>query len=196
MNKEFEKLKQEISKCNKCVLSETRINVVFGEGNPNAEILVIGEGPGKDEDLKGLPFIGRSGKLLDKILADCGFNRQEHAFIANIVKCRPPQNRAPFPEERLSCIPYLNKQIELIDPKIIILLGATALNGLIDKKLKITKVRGEWINWNGRLVMPTFHPSALLRNSNLKKDSWEDFKKVVEKYRELVDSKHFYATLF
>ena len=190
MNNEFEKLKAEVENCTKCSLSNSRTKVVFGEGNPEADILLIGEGPGYDEDIKGLPFVGRSGQLLDKILSACGFNRKEHVFIGNIVKCRPPQNRAPLPEERLACIPYLLKQIELINPKIIILLGATALQGLIDPNARISIERGNWKTWNNRLVMPTYHPAALLRNQNLKKDVWEDFKKVVLKYRELVNPKH------
>lgn len=190
MSSEFDLLKEEIVSCTKCVLAKGRTNVVFGEGPFNAKIMCVGEGPGHDEDIQGRPFVGRSGQLLDKILGVCGFNRKEHVFIGNIVKCRPPQNRAPFPDERASCLPYLMKQIEVIDPKIVILLGATALNGLVDPKLKITQVRGNWIEWNGRLAMPTFHPAALLRNPNLKKDSWEDFKKVIIKYRELVDPNH------
>ena len=190
---EFEVLKQEITQCTKCSLSKTRNNVVFGEGFRNAEIMCIGEGPGYYEDQQGKPFVGKSGQLLDKILEACGFNRKEHVFIGNIVKCRPPNNRDPLPEEREICIPYLYKQIELIDPEIIILLGATALKGLIDPNAKITKVRGEWISWNNRLVMPTFHPSALLRNTQLKKPVWEDFKKVVSKYRELVNKEHYSA---
>jgi len=190
MINDFELLKKEILVCQKCQLSKGRTNVVCGEGPFDAKIMCIGEGPGRDEDLQGRPFVGRSGQLLDKILSVCGFSRTENVFIGNIVKCRPPQNRAPFPEERATCIPYLHKQIEMINPKIIILLGATALNGLIDPLLKITKVRGNWLEWNGHIVMPTFHPSALLRNPNLKKDAWEDFKKVVAKYRELVNPAH------
>ena len=191
MMSEFEKLKTEVLSCSKCQLSRTRKNVVFGEGNPDAEIFLIGEGPGHEEDLTGRAFVGRSGQLLDKILAACGFNRKDHVFIGNIIKCRPPGNRVPLPEERSSCLPYLLKQIEIIHPKIIILLGATALNGLVDPKLRITKVRGSWIKWNDLWAMPTFHPSALLRNPNLKRETWEDFKKVVFKYRELVDSEHY-----
>ncbi|PKP22674.1 MAG: uracil-DNA glycosylase [Bacteroidetes bacterium HGW-Bacteroidetes-21] len=190
MNQEYEQLKKTVLACTKCRLSETRTQVVFGEGNPQGGILIIGEGPGRDEDLQGRPFVGRSGKLLDKILADCGFNRTNHVFIANIVKCRPPENRVPLPDEKAACIPFLMKQIELLDPKIILLLGATALNGLVDPKLKITKVRGQWMEWNNRLVMPVFHPSALLRNPNLKPETMEDFKKVVAKYREVIDPKH------
>ena len=187
---DFELLKQEVNQCTKCILSKTRTNVVFGEGSQNAKIMCIGEGPGYYEDQQGRPFVGKSGQLLDKILNVCGFTRKEHVFIGNIVKCRPPNNRDPLPEERESCLPYLYKQIEMIEPKIIILLGATALKGLIDPNAKITKVRGEWLNWNDRLVMPTFHPSALLRNEKLKRSAWEDFKKVVAKYREIVNENH------
>ncbi len=190
-NIEFVKLKEIVQKCNKCKLSETRNNVVFGDGNPNAEIFIIGEGPGYYEDKVGKAFVGKSGELLDKILEACGFSREKHVFIGNIVKCRPPENRNPLPEERDACLPYLYKQIELVNPKIIILLGATALKGLIDPDLRITKVRGNWIDWKGRLVMPTFHPAALLRNVNLKRDAWEDFKKIVAKYREIVDKSHY-----
>ncbi|MCK5168481.1 MAG: uracil-DNA glycosylase [Bacteroidales bacterium] len=187
---DFERLKQEVNQCTKCSLHKTRTNVVFGEGSQNAGIMLIGEGPGYYEDQQGRPFVGKSGQLLDKILDVCGFNRKEHVFIGNIVKCRPPDNRDPLPEERESCLPYLYKQIEMIEPKIIILLGATALKGLIDPNAKITKIRGEWLHWNDRLVMPTFHPSALLRNEKLKQPVWEDFKKVVAKYREIVNENH------
>ena len=190
---EFEVLRQAVNQCTKCSLSKTRNHVVFGEGFRKAEIMCIGEGPGYYEDQQGKPFVGKSGQLLDKILDACGFNRKEHVFIGNIVKCRPPNNRDPLPEEREICIPYLYKQIELIDPKIIILLGATALKGLIDPNAKITKIRGEWLTWNNRLVMPTFHPSALLRNTQLKRPVWEDFKKVVSKYRELINKEHYSA---
>ncbi|MEA3445753.1 MAG: uracil-DNA glycosylase [Bacteroidota bacterium] len=190
MDNDFESLREQILSCTKCHLSQTRTNVVFGEGNPKAKIMCIGEGPGYYEDKQGRPFVGKSGQLLDKILGVCGFTRKDHIFIGNIVKCRPPNNRTPTPEERNVCIPYLYKQIEMIDPNIIILLGATALQGLVDPNARITKVRGTWINWQNRLVMPTFHPSALLRNPNLKRDAWEDFKKVVHKYRELIDPAH------
>lgn len=188
---DFELLKQEVNQCTRCTLSKTRTNVVFGEGSQKAGIMLIGEGPGYYEDQQGRPFVGKSGQLLDKILDVCGFTRKEHVFIGNIVKCRPPNNRDPLPEERESCLPYLYKQIEMIDPKIIILLGATALKGLIDPNAKITEIRGKWLNWNGRLVMPTFHPSALLRNEKLKQPVWEDFKKVVAKYRDLINKEHY-----
>lgn len=188
---QFDILQDQVKNCTNCDLCKTRTNVVFGEGYRNAKIMCIGEGPGYYEDQQGRPFVGKSGQLLDRILEVCGFNREDHVFIGNIVKCRPPNNRDPLPEEREACISYLYKQIELINPRIIILLGATALKGLVDPNARITKVRGEWMEWKGRLIMPTFHPSALLRNEKLKRPAWEDFKKVVAKYRELVNVDHF-----
>lgn len=183
-------LAQEIRNCQKCPLWETRTNAVFGDGNLNSKIMLIGEGPGYYEDQQGRAFVGKSGQLLDKILAASGFTREQHVFIGNIVKCRPPNNRDPKPEERNACLPYLYEQIEYMNPQIIILLGATALKGLIDPNARITQVRGQWQQWQGRLVMPTYHPSALLRNQQLKRPVWEDFKNVVYKYRELVDPNH------
>jgi len=184
-------LRKEILQCRKCALTETRRHVVFGEGNPYAEILIIGEAPGRDEDLQGRPFVGKSGQLLDKILAACGFTRDEHVFIGNIIKCRPPNNRVPTPQEAEICIPWLYRQIELIDPRILILLGSTALKYMAGQEHRITRDRGTWIKLQGRLAMPVYHPSALLRNPSLKRDTWEDFKKVVFKYRELVNPNHY-----
>jgi DNA polymerase len=152
--------------------------------------MVIGEGPGEEEDKQGLPFVGKSGQLLDKILGAAGFSRNENVYIANIVKCRPPENREPEPGERSACLPFLLLQIEFIQPSILVLLGSTALKGLIDPQGKITQARGKWIEWNDFLVMPTYHPSALLRNPDLKKDVWDDMKQVVQKYREIVDPDH------
>ena len=183
-------LQEEALQCTKCQLAKSRNKLVFGEGNENAGIFIIGEAPGYDEDRQGRPFVGKSGQLLDKILAACGFKRQEHIYIGNILKCRPPGNRNPSPEEAASCMPYLLKQIEAVDPKIIILLGASALKHMIGPDLRITKIRGQWIEHNGRLFMPVYHPSALLRNPALKKETWEDYKNVVRKYRELVDKGH------
>ncbi len=190
IEKNFLNMTREVQNCKECELHSERKNAVFGMGNPYAEIMIIGEGPGQDEDLQGLPFVGKSGQLLDKILAACGFSREEHVYIANIVKCRPPQNRDPKPEERNACLPWLFKQISLIRPQILVLLGATAVKGLIDPEARITKIRGRWMEWENLLVMPTFHPSALLRNPELKKDVWEDFKLVVQKYQELIDPTH------
>ncbi|MGM0650342.1 MAG: uracil-DNA glycosylase [Bacteroidota bacterium] len=180
----------EVLECKKCRLSESRNKAVFGMGPVNANIFIIGEGPGADEDKQGLPFVGRSGQLLDKILDACNFTREKHVFIGNIVKCRPPGNRPPKPDEKEACLPYLMKQIEMINPPIIILLGGTALKGLIDPDAKITQLRGNWIEWNNRIVMPTYHPSALLRTPARKTEAWEDFKKVFHKYREIVDASH------
>jgi uracil-DNA glycosylase family 4 len=189
----LESLKQEILSCHRCPLAESRNNVIFGEGNAKAPIFIIGEAPGMDEDLRGRPFVGRSGQLLDKILAACGFNRMDHVFISNIVKCRPPGNRQPSGEEIRACIPYLIQQIDIVNPKILILLGATALKNLAGPDQRITRVRGTWLNWENRLAMPVYHPSALLRNPDLKRDTWEDYKKIVRKYRELVDPSHYSA---
>jgi len=186
----MEDLKQEVLSCTKCDLHKTRHNVIFGEGNTNARILIIGEAPGHDEDMIGRPFVGKSGQLLDKILAACGFTREKHVYISNIVKCRPPGNRVPSDQEAKTCIPYLMKQIELIDPLILLPLGASALRVFFGKEYRITQVRGNWLNWYNKLVMPVYHPAALLRNPNLKRDTWEDYKKIVLKYRELVDPQH------
>jgi len=187
----FESLKHEVLSCTKCPLHLSRTNVVFGNGNPQASIMLIAEAPGFYEDKSGIVFQGKSGELLDKILEASGFNRNEHLFISNIIKCRPPNNRPPTLPEKEACLPYLYQQIELINPQIIILLGATALKGLIDPNARITQVRGQWINWENRWVMPTYHPSALLRNPTLKRPVWDDFKAVVAKYRELVNPEHY-----
>jgi uracil-DNA glycosylase family 4 len=190
MLSEIAYLKTEVFNCTKCALAYSRNNVVFGEGNLHAKIFIVGEAPGRDEDIQGRPFVGKSGQLLDKIFTACGFSRGEHVFISNIVKCRPPDNRIPTPSEAATCMPFLLQQIELVNPKIIILLGSTALKYLIGLERKITRERGNWLNWQNRLVMPVFHPSALLRDPTLKRDTWEDFKKIVYKYRELVNPQH------
>lgn len=190
IEQDLKKLENEARVCTRCPLHDRRTQSVFGTGNPFSELMVIGEGPGEEEDKQGLPFVGKSGQLLDKILAAGGFSRQENVYIANIVKCRPPDNREPMPEERAACLPFLLLQIEIIRPSIIILLGATALKGLIDPNGKITQVRGKWMEWNHIHVMPTYHPSALLRNPELKKDTWEDIKLVVQKYQQVVDPTH------
>ncbi len=191
MNSDLQLLKQEILTCTKCNLSKTRNHVIYGEGNENAPILIIGEAPGRDEDLQGRPFVGKSGQLLDKILDACGFTREKHVFISNIVKCRPPDNRVPTTQEAVVCMPYLLKQIELINPIMLILLGATALKYMVGSEHRITRERGTWLNLQGRLAMPVYHPAALLRDPSLKRPTWEDFKKIVFKYRELVDPQHY-----
>ncbi len=193
MDQTIVSLKEEIEKCTKCELAKTRNHVIFGEGNSHARIFIIGEAPGYDEDLQGRPFIGKSGQLLDKILTACGFNREEHVFISNIVRCKPPGNRVPTPDEAAACMPWLLKQIELVDPMILILLGSTALKYMAGPQHRITRERGQWITCHNRLAMPVYHPAALLRNPSLKRETWDDFKKIVCKYRELVDPHHFSA---
>ncbi len=187
----FQQLKEEVLGCRKCGLARTRKHVIFGEGNIQAPVFIIGEAPGADEDRIGRPFVGRSGQLLDKILAACGFTRKDHVFISNIVKCRPPGNREPSREERETCMPYLVRQIAMVNPDILILLGATALKSLFGQDKKITQLRGTWIQCERRVAMPVYHPSALLRNPALKRDTWEDFKKIVFKYREIVNPDHY-----
>ena len=190
---DFYRLREKVLECTRCPLCHTRTNVIFGEGNPEAPVMIIGEAPGRDEDLQGRPFVGVSGQLLDKILAACGFAREKHLFISNIIKCRPPDNRVPTPAEAEVCMPWLMNQIEILDPKIIILLGATALKYMAGPEYRITRDRGRWITLNGRTAMPVYHPAALLRNPHLKRDTWEDFKKIVFKYREIVDPNHYSA---
>jgi DNA polymerase len=153
--------------------------------------MLIGEGPGADEDREGIAFIGKAGQLLDKILEACNFTRERHVYISNIVKCRPPGNRKPEKEEMAACLPYLEEQIELIDPAIVVAMGATALKGLKGGEPKITAERGKWQYLGTRLLMPTYHPAALLRNPTLKRPAWEDFKSIVRKYIELVDEGHY-----
>jgi len=178
----LDELNSLICNCTKCVLHKGRNKFVFGSGNPNADVMVIGEGPGAEEDKQGLPFVGRAGQLLTDILKAIKFSRDE-VFIGNIVKCRPPDNRTPLPEEMDTCIPYLAKQIELIKPKLILCLGLTAAKGLLKKKDSLTSLRGQVFEYEGIKTMVTFHPAALLRNPNWKKDCWVD----VQKFRKLYD---------
>jgi len=170
--------------CKKCPLHKSRKNFVFGSGNPNADIMCIGEGPGAEEDKQGLPFVGRAGQLLTEILKAIKFTRDE-VYIANILKSRPPENRTPLPEEMDACLPYLLKQIELIKPKLILCLGLTAAQALLKKKASLTSLRGQLYEFMSATVMVTYHPAALLRNPNLKKDCWEDVKKFRKLYDEL-----------
>jgi uracil-DNA glycosylase family 4 len=171
----------EIASCTACVLHEGRTNTVPGQGNPNRpDILFIGEAPGAEEDAQGIPFVGRSGRLLTKMIEAMGYTR-DTIFIANINKCRPPDNRAPTPAEMDVCLPFLKRQIVVLQPKVIVAMGATAVNGLLDlpKSMGITKVRGKWQSFEGIDLMPTFHPAYMLRNPNMKRPVWEDLKAVL-----------------
>jgi uracil-DNA glycosylase family 4 len=192
MNTEtLETLKKEVLVCKKCALRTGRHQVVFGSGNPQAPILLVGEAPGFEEDKTGVAFVGKSGQLLEKILAACNFSREKEVYMSNIVKCRPPHNRVPSVEEQAACFPFLQQQIEILQPKIIVLLGSTALKAFFGSSARITRQRGQWQQWFQYPVMPTYHPSALLRNPNLKRETWEDFKKVILEYRKRVAPDHY-----
>lgn len=175
------KLKNIVFQCKKCEISKTRKNVVFGEGDIKSPLIIIGEAPGEKEDEIGSPFVGRSGNLLSKMLESIGLKR-ERIFISNVVKCRPPNNRGPYVSEIKNCSPYLEKQIELIKPKIILTLGNFSSQFILDKKgIGISKIRGSLIPYRKNkdiIVLPTYHPSAILRNPNLKYDTWKDLKKL------------------
>ncbi len=175
----------EINACQMCGLGETRNKFVFGVGNPNADLLLIGEAPGAEEDKQGIPFVGRAGKLLTDILKAINFERDD-IYIANILKCRPPNNRDPKPAEREVCKPYLYKQIDLIKPKVILCLGKVAANVMFNNTESLTKMRGSVHELNGIKTMVTYHPAALLRNPNWKKPTWEDVQKLRKLYDELV----------
>ena len=175
----LEELRGEIGDCRRCKLHSSRTHVVFGVGNPNAKLMFVGEGPGRDEDLKGEPFVGRAGQLLTDIITKGMGLAREDVYIANVVKCRPPQNRNPEPDEVATCEPFLKKQIELIRPKIIVALGKFAVQTLLQSKVPITRLRGNWYTYMGIKLMPTFHPAYLLRNPADKKLVWEDIKKVI-----------------
>ncbi len=164
-----------IENCELCNLSLTRNKFVFGSGDSNADLLLIGEGPGEEEDSKGEPFVGKAGKLLDKILKSIGYTRDDNVFIANIIKCRPPENRNPLPSEVEKCTPYLIKQINLINPKLIVALGKVAGQTLINKNMLIKEMRKKTHHYNNIPLVVTYHPAALLRNPSLKIDVWEDF---------------------
>ena len=177
-------LADEVRACTKCGLSTTRTNTVFARGNPAAKLCFVGEAPGADEDAQGLPFVGRAGQLLDKMIAAMGLSPEGDVYVCNIIKCRPPENRRPTPEETAACIPYLHDQLANVSPKVIVALGNTAVQALLDTKLGITKLRGQWKLYRGILVMPTYHPSYLLREGpaqrTAKQEAWEDLQKVMK----------------
>ncbi len=181
----WQDLKKDCLACEKCELCKTRKNVVFGVGVENAEVLFIGEGPGEQEDLKGEPFVGRGGQLLDKFLDCVDLDRRKNIYIANIVKCRPPQNRDPLPAEQEACTGWLREQIRLMNPKIVVCLGRISAQQIISADFKVTVQHGEFIDKGGILYMGTFHPAALLRDPNKKPDAFADFLKLRDKIQEL-----------
>lgn len=182
--KSWETLEGACLNCRKCRLWETRTNVVIGVGNRNADIMFVGEGPGQQEDLQGEPFVGPAGKLLDKMLASIGLDR-EKVYIANIVKCRPPGNRDPHDDEQEACMNYLRYQLMLVKPKIIVCLGRIAATAIIDKDFKITRQHGRWTERKGYWFIATYHPSALLRDESKKRPAWEDLKLIRAKLDEI-----------
>ena len=175
----LQELRSQVEACTACDLCRTRTNTVFGTGNEHADIMFVGEAPGRNEDETGLPFVGAAGHLLDDYLTAVGLSRDE-VFIGNIIKCRPPNNRDPKPEEEDCCIHFLHSQIELIDPKLIVCLGRIAAKRLIDPNFQVTKQHGELFRYHGRLIMATFHPAALLRNPGNKAPTFSDFEKIYE----------------
>ncbi len=176
----LKQVQREVAMCRKCRLHEKRNKTVPGQGAEHPDVLFVGEGPGRDEDAQGIAFVGAAGKLLTNIISAMNYEREE-VFIANVVKCRPPENRKPLPDEMEACLPYLKAQIAELRPKIIVTLGATALEGLIGPPVSITRQRGKWLEFEGIPLMPTFHPSYLLRNQAAKRPVWEDMQDVLKK---------------
>lgn len=187
MEVSWDSLHGQIAACEKCALCRQIHNKVPGQGSGEAELMFIGEGPGADEDMQGLAFVGRAGQLLTKMIAAMGMDREE-VYICNVVKCRPPQNRTPTPEEAAACMPYLRAQFALVRPKVIVLLGATAARAVLGDQIRITRDRGVWVEKKGVWFMPTYHPAALLRDESKKKDAWHDLQSVREKLKELTNA--------
>jgi uracil-DNA glycosylase len=168
----------DIGDCTRCKLHRGRTKIVFGDGNPNADLVFVGEGPGRDEDAQGLPFVGRAGKLLTQMIEAMGLQRQD-VYICNVVKCRPPENRAPERDEVDTCSPFLLRQLDAISPKVIVCLGSVAAQTLLETNRGISHFRGEWLDFRGRKLMATYHPAYLLRNPNAKGEVWKDLQKVM-----------------
>lgn len=177
-------LSEQLTDCQKCRLCEHRNHIVPGEGNPNARLMFIGEGPGQEEDRLGRPFVGRSGDLLTRMIHAIGMERSD-VYICNVVKCRPPQNRNPEPDEAEACLGYLRQQVALVRPKVVVLLGKIACRYTLREEIFITRDHGRWFERKGTWFMPTFHPSALLRDPAKKRDAWDDFQKIRAKLREI-----------
>lgn len=191
IQKKLEDIREKCMACTKCDLCGTRTNIVFSDGIPNSKLMLIGEAPGYYEDQKGTPFVGKAGQLLDKILACVDLSREKNIYITNTIKCRPPENRDPLPEEKLACKEYLDAQIDILKPRIIILCGRVAVNSLLNTSQGITKLRGKWFEGpNFSKMMPIFHPSYLLRNDSREKGSpkwlmWQDIKEIKKAYEML-----------
>jgi DNA polymerase len=172
-------LREEIGDCQRCPLGRGRKNLVFGVGNPEAEVVFVGEAPGRDEDIRGEPFVGKAGQLLTKIINAMGLSRDQ-VYICNVIKCRPPQNRDPLPEEIERCEPFLKRQLDILNPRVICALGSFAARTLLRTEARISQLRGRLHTYNGIPLIPTYHPSFLLRNPDAKRDVWQDIQKVME----------------
>ena len=172
------KIREDLGECTRCKLHKRRHSIVFGDGNPNADLVFVGEGPGADEDAQGLPFVGRAGKLLTQMIEAMGLQRKD-VYICNVVKCRPPENRTPEKDEVSTCSPYLLRQLDSINPKVIVCLGSVAAQTLLETNRGISHFRGEWLDFRGRKLMATYHPAYLLRNPSAKSEVWRDLQKVM-----------------
>ena len=172
------KIRDDLGECKRCKLHPTRKNIVFGDGNPNAQLVFVGEGPGHDEDVQGLPFVGRAGKLLTQMIEAMGLQRKD-VYICNVVKCRPPENRLPEKDEIAECSPFLLRQLDAINPKVVVCLGACAAQTLLETNRGISQFRGEWLDFRGHKLMATYHPAYLLRNPSAKGEVWKDLQKVM-----------------
>ena len=175
---DLEALKAEALSCTRCKLAECRTNVVFGEGSPSADVMFIGEAPGHDEDRQGRPFVGRAGQLLDRIIENAMGMQRDEVYIANVAKCRPPQNRNPEPDEVAACLPFLKAQIQSIAPRVIVIMGRVAAHSLLSTTLAMGRLRGQELNYEGIDVVATWHPAYLLRNPSSKRETWDDIKRV------------------
>ena len=194
MYEELQEIKTKCESCQKCILGKTRTNLVFSDGVPNPKLMLIGEAPGYYEDMQGKPFVGKAGQLLDKIFASVGLSRKEHVYICNTIKCRPPENRNPLPEEKEACWEFLKAQIDIIKPKIILLCGNVAVQSILGNTGGITRIRGKWFDGDEKVhnakLMPIFHPSYLLRNDSREKGSpkwlmWQDIQEIKKEYDKL-----------
>jgi len=181
-SKTLAELAESLAGCTRCSLCKQRLNIVFGAGNPQARVVLVGEAPGREEDKKGIPFVGEAGKLLEKILLAMQLSRQD-VYICNVIKCRPPGNRDPQPDEIAACEPFLKQQLALIQPEVIITLGRFAAQTLLKSHVAISRLRGQWYEYAGIPLMPTFHPAYLLRNSSGKRSVWEDMKQVMQRLK-------------
>lgn len=180
----LEEIRADLGECTRCGLSPTRQKVVFGVGNPRARLVLVGEAPGREEDERGEPFVGEAGRLLDRILFAMGLDRED-VYICNVLKCRPPNNRDPDPEEVAACEPFLIRQLAAIEPQMIVALGRFAIQTLLQTKAPISKLRGNWQQYQGIPLMPTYHPAYLLRNPHSKRDVWNDMKQVLQRLRKV-----------